>query len=462
MNVVWFRSDLRVDDHSALNAAMQSGAPVAALYVITPQQWQSHDDAEVKVGFWIENVLSLREQLAALNVPLWILNYPDYSALEASLPNQLLEWGCTGLYFNREYPLNEYRRDIAVQKSLKAKGVASFTYHDGVLLKPGSVNTLAGQPYTKFTPFGRKARLLLDQSGVTSLPIPDPQPIAPKIEVDDPSSVLEGLRKPYRRLLELWPAGEREAQSRLQTFAEEAVGRYKDERDIPSVPGTSRLSPYLAAGVISVRRCWQMALGDGVGNETWLNELLWRDFYRHIMSLFPHVSRGEDFKRDWKAFPWRRDREQFQRWCDGETGVAIVDAAMRQLKEEGWMHNRLRMITAMFLTKNLLIDWRWGEQYFMEQLIDGDFAANNGGWQWSASTGTDAAPYFRIFNPESQAQRFDADQRFVKQYEGSGDQGFVLTAPASPIQPMVDLKASRQRAIDTFKNYNDSLKQDLH
>jgi len=219
-----------------------------------------------------------------------------------------------------------------------------------------------------------------------------------------------------------WPAGEREALRRLDRFVEERIERYDVDRDHPAIEATSTLSPYLACGVISPRQCLA-AVADvhegsidttGAGAKTWISELVWREFYRHVLFGFPRVCRGRPFKPETEALNWCDDSDAFRAWCEGRTGVPIVDAAMRQLARTGWMHNRLRMIVAMYLTKDLFVDWREGERFFMHQLVDGDFANNNGGWQWSASTGTDAAPYFRVFNPTSQSRRYDSHGEFIR------------------------------------------------
>ncbi len=221
-----------------------------------------------------------------------------------------------------------------------------------------------------------------------------------------------------------WPAGPGEAQRRLSTFLAERAPRYHNDRDLPALDGTSTLSPYLSVGSISARQCLAAARDANSGQLTsgnrgiaaWINELIWRDFYRHVIAQFPRVNRGRAFRRSFDQLEWRDSSDDLEAWKQGRTGFPLVDAGMRQLAATGWMHNRLRMLTAMFLSKHLLLDWRQGEWHFMNLLVDGDFAANNGGWQWSASTGTDAVPYFRIFNPHAQARRFDPDGRFIRRY----------------------------------------------
>jgi deoxyribodipyrimidine photo-lyase len=237
------------------------------------------------------------------------------------------------------------------------------------------------------------------------------------------------------------------------------VPSYREQRDVPSVDGTSRLSPALAAGALSIRECWRRApWQESEGALVWQNELLWRDFYKYVMWHYPHVCKKLAWRGDVGHVPWRHDDKEFRQWCDGRTGIPIIDAAMRQLQHSGWMHNRLRMLTAMFLTKHLLIDWRWGERWFMQHLIDGDFAANNGGWQWSASTGTDAAPYFRVFNPVTQSRRFDPDGTFIRKYvpELAGlDNAAIhdpgLLRPDDYPAPIIDLAFGRERALTAFR-----------
>ena len=282
---------------------------------------------------------------------------------------------------------------------------------------------------------------------------------------------VEGFATPGDHLRSLWPAGETEARRRLDSFSEAQIDHYQNERDFPAKPGTSQLSAYLAAGVISPRQCLHAALNSNQGEfesgntgaVTWINELLWREFYKHLLVGYPRVSRHRAFRPETEALAWRNAPDELAAWQQARTGLPIIDAAMRQLLATGWMHNRLRMVVAMFLTKNLLIDWREGERFFMQHLIDGDLAANNGGWQWSSSTGTDSAPYFRIFNPLSQSEKFDPEGLFIKHWlpELAGLSKKDVHNPASlgglfgvvdyP-SPIVDLSASRTRALTAFKN----------
>lgn len=270
----------------------------------------------------------------------------------------------------------------------------------------------------------------------------------------------------------LWPVGESYAQDMLNNFIQDHIQDYHLKRDFPASKGSSLLSPYLNSGLLSIRQCLAALFKTNnaqfhiyhQGQETWLNELIWREFYQHILYSFPRLSRYQPFKLNTQHIPWRHADLDFEAWKLGQTGIPIVDAGMRQLLATGWMHNRVRMITAMFLTKNLLIDWRQGEQWFMQNLIDGDLAANNGGWQWCASTGTDAVPYFRIFNPISQSEKFDPNGDYIRQWlpELAHLNAKTIHQPYAKNphialkypQPIVDLKQSRLRTIDIFKTHS--------
>ncbi len=462
----WFRTDLRVHDNLALSAAQASG-PVAALYIATPSQWREHDDAPIKQDYWRRNLQILEAELRARGIPLLYMEVATYRDIPALLARVLPAWQVRALHCNREYPVNEQLRDAAVHTVCSELGVMMQLHDDQILVAPERVLNKSGEPYKVFTPYSRVMRELLQQ-GLPHAAVLQKQASAQKRHIEP---VLVQLPE-QRQLHELgwpaiepgweryWPAGEAAAQKQLDAFCESRIDTYKAQRDLPAVSGTSQLSPALAAGVLSIRACWRRAtLGqDSEGVFTWQNELLWRDFYKYIMWHYPHVCKKMAWRDDVGHVPWRHDKKDFALWCEGRTGIPIVDAAMRQLLETGWMHNRLRMLTAMFLTKQLLIDWRWGERWFMQHLVDGDFAANNGGWQWSASTGTDAAPYFRIFNPVTQSRRFDAEGKFIRQFVpmlAALDNAAIhepgLLRPNNYPAPMIDLAFGRERALNAFK-----------
>ncbi len=476
--LVWYRSDLRTADNTALHHACRAADEgVVALFVISPGEWEAHDLAPCRVDFMLRTLQELSAGLAALNIPLLI----EEAALPGDVPGVVARaaarHGCGAVYANREYEVNERRRDAAVSLLLAADGRAVHLFTDQIAIEPGEVRTGEGRFFTVFTPFKRAwiTHLLETRGGVRVLPAPNKQNNTGCTPAQVPGFV-PGFVSPIPA--ERWPAGERHAQQRLRAFIAERGRAYKQSRDFPGEPGTSQLSPYLAVGAISPRQCFAAAAeanGDSpdpyrLGNEgllCWISELIWREFYVHILAGFPRVCMNRPFQPRTERIRWSDNRDHLEAWKRGRTGVPIVDAAMQQLLTTGWMHNRLRMISAMFLTKNLFIDWREGERFFMRHLVDGFFASNNGGWQWSASTGTDAAPYFRIFNPVSQSRRFDASGTFIRGHipalAGLDDESIHAPWELSPLararltypEPLVDLSRSRAAAIEAFAAIRD-------
>ncbi|MHA6163607.1 deoxyribodipyrimidine photo-lyase [Pseudomonas sichuanensis] len=468
MQLIWLRSDLRIDDNTALSAACQRG-PAVALWIASPGQWQSHDDAACKVDFWLRNLRQLRQSLQALNIPLLIRHTDSWAEVPEAVLEVCRQHNIEAVHWNDEYGVNEARRDQATARLLGQAGIGAHGHLDQLLFKPGSVLTRSGHYFQVFSQFKRVCLEHLHRSLPARAPRVQRQG-ALDIASDPIPAHIEGFDGTPVALREHWPAGEDEAHRRLAHFLDECVEDYPQQRDLPATAGTSQLSPYLAAGVISPRQCLHAALASNQGEfdsgnagvQTWVNELLWREFYKHILVGYPQVSRHRAFRAHTEALPWRNAPDDLQAWKEGRTGFPIIDAAMRQLLHTGWMHNRLRMIVAMFLSKNLLIDWREGERHFMRHLIDGDLAANNGGWQWSASTGTDAVPYFRIFNPVTQSQRFDSKGVFIRHWLPElrqADDKYIhfpvksadLFATNYYTGPIVDLESSRQRALDAFK-----------
>ncbi|MCA9243275.1 MAG: deoxyribodipyrimidine photo-lyase [Phycisphaerales bacterium] len=475
--LMWFRSDLRVADNTALAAACDAADEVVGVFVVAPQQWRSHDWGAMRVDFTVRSVEALRHSLAKLNIPLIVLRVDRFADAPAAVSRFAKAAGCGGVWWNDEPEVNEIARDSAVEAALSAIDVKAHRFIDQTILDVSTIRTASDQWYTVFTPFrrrwlehwrdsgaviakppARRAAVSLDDSALCGLPLVEPGALL------DIVAEFEGTTRS-----DLWKAGEGEARQRLSRFIDERVGDYDNRRDFMAVNGTSVLSPYLAVGAISARQCFEAARetnrgkadGGKKGIDTWISELIWREFYRHVLMGFPHVCRGRAFRREVdEAVEWRYDEGDFRRWQSGESGYPIVDAAMRQLAQTGWMHNRARMIVAMFLSKHLLIDWRWGERHFMRHLVDGDFASNNGGWQWSASTGTDAAPYFRIFNPFSQSAKFDSDGAYIRRFVPE-----LAKAPAAALHDpdkladadldypalVVDHPAGRARALAAFK-----------
>ncbi len=461
-SLVWFRSDLRCDDNAALQAASGAGGSVTGLFLIADGTWRRHHWGPRKQRFVYGSVLALREKLASIGVPLQIMRAERFADAPSAVLAAARAAGAGRVFASAEYGADELARDARVADTLSSSGLSWRLLHDACLLAPGTVRTREGSPFKVYSPFRRAwlEQVRGDAPTCTSAPLLGP-PVPP--------SPLPAWQPPAGDIDEdWWPIGEDAAQARLLDFCDSRIHAYHTDRDIPALDGTSRLSPYLAAGVISVRRCLQAALEANHGEwdsgsrgvQTWINELIWREFYTHILQAFPGVSRDRPFRPETDAVPWRWDPDEFTRWKTGTTGFPLVDAAMRQLLATGWMHNRVRMLASMFLSKLLLIDWRRGEEWFMEQLVDGELAANNGGWQWSASTGTDSAPYFRILSPERQAERFDADGTYVRRYvpELAHCSTRALLKPGHSERlargypaPMLDTRAARERVMQAFR-----------
>lgn len=469
MQLVWFRRDLRIADNPALLAATESGSTIG-VFIITPQQWQEHDDAPIKIKFWLENLRALQTELAKLGIPLLIRTTDLWQDIPEVLLNVCQEHGIKAIHCNDEYGVNELARDQHCESHLAEHGITFECHLDRCLLPPGLIKNQSGNYFKVFSQFKKQVQNHLSPHGGYALGNPKAQK-----PLSVPSDVIPDTIAGYDLEnidMSLWPVGETHAQQQLDDFAQERIQDYEQKRDFPAVDGTSRISPYLAAGVISVRQGFDKALqaqhdnAHTNGIDTWINELIWREFYQHVLVGYPHVSRHQSFKRQMDNMIWLNEPDMIEAWKYGRTGFPIIDAAMRQLLTTGWMHNRLRMIVAMFLTKNLLADWRIGEAWFMQHLIDGDLAANNGGWQWSASTGTDSVPYFRIFNPVTQSERFDPSGDFIRTWlpELSNFSNKEIHEPyRNPLlaahtgypQPIVDLKTTRERAIKHFKSYAD-------
>lgn len=476
-SIVWFRRDLRVSDNKALYNASVDSDQIIAVYFLTPDQWRKHNDSLKKISFWMEGLLCLQKELQKLNIPLVVYKCKLFRDIPELLNRFAVETNVSRVYFNNEYEYNEVGRDKSVASKLEKNGIQIKSFDDRILIRPGMVITGQGKPYSVFTPFRNNWAKKILNHDVEVLPVPEPL----KKNINFEETDLKIL-KPYliSDVIKMWPAGEKEALRRLEVFIENPVTEYDLNRDIPSINGTSMLSPYLTAGNISPRQCLKAILSLSKDKNTlpdfsnsigcWLNEIIWRDFYTNVVSEFQRVAKGMAFQLLTDRMEWNYNEEHFTAWKNGLTGYPIVDAAMRQLKVTGWMHNRLRMIVAMFLSKHLFLNWREGEKWFMENLIDGDFAANNGGWQWAASTGTDAAPYFRIFNPYSQSKRFDKNGDFIKRYcpELKAISANALHDPeklktqleANEVdypEPIVEYSKARLIAIDKFKALKNSV-----
>lgn len=412
----WFRHDLRVEDNLALTKATSACTDgLLAVCLLPAKTWQSHHVSGCKVDLILRHLPSLRDALAALNIPLHVEIVETFTDSAQRIATLAQTHHVQAVYGNREYEYDEKKRDALAAKLLAEHDIPFHLFDESVLIAPGRILTGTGKPYTVFTPFKKSALLQLsriDKTWLAPAPLAMQTAFAPSTHL--PTS-LPGIQSHIPA--NLWPAGLAVAKERLHHFVNTALAQYEEHRNYPAIDGTSKLAPYLHIGAISVKRCYTVAHAhQSPGADMWISELLWRDFYKHVSVHFPHVCQGKSFHREYDALPWEYDTHAIDAWKAGETGFPLVDAAMKQLQQTGWMHNRLRMLVAMFFTKLMHQDWHIGEQFFMEHLIDGDFSANNGGWQWSASTGTDAAPYFRIFNPWRQSEQFDPDGTFIKAY----------------------------------------------
>lgn len=457
---MWFRNDLRLDDNPALNTAIKQGAS-RALFVISAKQWQIHNVAPIKVDFIERNVNRLGHELAQIGITLDVLHTDTFEQTAPTLLAYCQQHNIGAVYANSEPEWNEQQRDLSVISA----GVNLILSHADCLLPPKSVLTQSQTMFKVFTPFKRACLQIVNQ---------DVQRVMPQALVSTNMKPVEYADvdfKVEKVCSSRWPVSTEKIQAKLDYFVSNQVQTYHQQRDIPSIKATSGLSAYLAIGAISVKRCFSslyfynpecIELGNS-GESTWLSELIWRDFYRHLLVQMPRLSKNKNFKVEYDNLSWPNRTDHFVAWCDGKTGYPIIDAAMRQLHAIGWMHNRLRMIVASFLTKHLLVDWRLGEAYFMRHLIDGDLASNNGGWQWAASTGADASPYFRIFNPVTQSKRFDPNGDFIRKYlpELRNVPDKHIHAPHDYLTkqgqanrywpPIIDLAEGRKIALEFYK-----------
>lgn len=472
MQFIWFRQDLRIADHTALWHATQAGPTIAVVFV-SPEQWTLHDEAPVKINFYLRQLEDLKHHLDALNIPLIIQHIPLWKDIPHALHQLCIALNIVCVHANIEIGVNELQRDLQSQRLLGQQSISLELYHDRTIFPIGSILNKSDQPYQVFGAFKKQCYERLN------IGLPQCYPTIQKqasLNLELGTYTANFKAEPYtahsssEHLQQHWAVSEQHALKLLNQFIKDDLTLYKEQRDFPNLDATSQLSPYLNIGIISIRQCLQALFCkqeghfhlDDIGQQTWLDELLWREFYQHILFHFPTISKHQPFKHNTTKLQWRSCEADLLAWQQGKTGIPIVDAGMRQLIHTGWMHNRVRMITAMFLSKNLLLDWRLGEAWFMQHLVDGDLAANNGGWQWCASTGTDAVPYFRIFNPISQSQKFDANGGYIRQWVPElahldnkrihdPFMNFLDDQLLEYPRPIVDLKYSRERAIQAFK-----------
>ena len=459
-NLFIFSNDLRLEDNAALYNASLSKNGLEALFLFNKDKWQLHYESPLKIKFQLNNLEKIKEELNNLNINLRVLS-PKLDDENKLILEEALKINASKVFINSEYGFNEKQRDENLRKLLADNRIDLIEF-DTSIINPEKIVTGAGTHFKVFTPYSRSFREELNKEYLQCFPPPAKQQTKIGDSDEIPNFELENTLK--KNALKLYEPGEKAAIEILENFFENKISDYKVARDFPAQDSTSKLSVYLSSGIISAKKCVSKLLeisedSPGTGEYSWFNEIIWREFYKYIIFHYPRVSMRKSFNEKYDQVEWRDDEEDFVAWTKGETGFPIIDAAMKQLLNTGWMHNRLRMIVAMFLSKNLLIDWKRGEEFFMQNLIDGDHASNVGGWQWSASTGVDAAPYFRIFNPITQSEKFDKEGLFLKHYlpnlEGLSSKeihnpDIELRKELNYPMPITDLSSSRKRAIEVF------------
>jgi len=428
MNFFWFRRDLRLDDNAGLYHALREGIPVLPVFIFdTEILGNLVDKDDRRVQFIYETVAELKKELQEKGSDLLVCHGEPQkvwtSLLEKHQPK--------GVFTNHDYEPAARRRDSAIAKLCQSLGVQYSSFKDQVIFERNEIVTEARKPYTVYTPYKKKWLAGLSEFYLKSYPTEGYFQNFAKIKKPEPLPALESL-------------GFQETDFEFPTrdLNLKMLQRYEEDRDFPGLQnGTSHLGIHLRFGTLSIR---ELAREAQKYSQVWLSELVWRDFFMQILYHFPVVEK-RSFRPEYENIAWRKNKEDFERWCQGMTGYPLVDAGMRELNATGYMHNRVRMVTASFLTKHLLIHWYHGERYFARKLLDYDLAANNGNWQWSAGTGCDAAPYFRIFNPQSQLEKFDKEETYLRKWVPE------IGTSRYP-EPIVDHSFARQRALDVFKS----------
>jgi deoxyribodipyrimidine photo-lyase len=430
INICWFRRDLRLHDNAALYHALKSDRPIVPVFIFDKNILDDLEEkADRRVEFIHAVLMEIQAQLLAMGTTLEVY----YDTPENVFRLLSKKYKIEKVFVNTDYEPYASRRDRSIEELLQQHGSSLHRYKDQVIFEKDEVLKDDNKPYTVFTPYSRRWKATLSNFFLKSYPVEkyfsnffqQPAMTIPALKTIGFKSV----DKPFPSKL----------------LNEELIKKYTTQRDYPAIQGTSKLGIHLRFGTISIRMLAQKAKAL---NETFLNELIWRDFYQMILWHFPSVGEGRAFRPEYELIKWRNNEEEFDRWCKGMTGYPIVDAGMRELNETGFMHNRVRMITASFLAKHLLIDWRWGEAYFAGKLLDYDLAANNGGWQWSAGSGCDAAPYFRVFSPARQTENFDKELKYIRKWVPELEE---FSYP----QPIVDHEFARKRCLEV---YADALK----
>ena len=437
INIFWFRRDLRLQDNAGLYHALKSKNPVLPLFIFDKNILDDLENrADARVQFIHDTISNLNEELSKLGSSI-IVRYGKPIEVWKNLSK---EFEIGEVYTNRDFEPYALERDESVKELLSLSEIEFHTFKDHILFEKNEVLKDDGTPYTVFTPYSRKWKAKLEtrlSKDAKGKPISYFFKSYPNEKYFDHFFQIKKQKLPSLKSMDFHPSS---ILIPSKTVQQSLIKKYTEQRNFPAIRGTSQLGIHFRFGTISIR---QKARAAQQLNETYLNELIWRDFYSMIMAHFPHVVTNP-FRAKYDHVEWVNDKAAFEKWCEGKTGYPMVDAGMRELNATGFMHNRVRMVTASFLTKHLLTDWRWGEAYFAKKLLDFDLASNNGGWQWAAGCGTDAAPYFRIFNPESQLKKFDKDCEYVKKWVPE------FGTDAYP-EPIIDHKFARERCLTAFK-----------
>ena len=424
VSICWLRRDLRLNDNTALFHALNSKHPVLIVFIFDILILDRLEDKKDKrVDFIRQTLIQMNNLLVRKKSSIYALHGSPADCFEILLA----AYDVKDIFVNHDYEPYAISRDQEIQKLLNSKEIPFHSFKDQVIFEKNEVMKTDGSPYTVFTPYSRIWKMKYHAN--------------PPARFSSEEHLDNLLKAHHHEIPTLEELGfESTGISMHQPNVDEAIVRhYHDTRNTPSEDGTSKLGVHLRFGTVSVRYLAKVA---NELNEQWLNELIWREFFMMILYHFPHVV-NHCFKKKYDEIQWRNNEEEFELWCRGETGYPIVDAGMRQLNETGWMHNRVRMVVASFLVKHLLIDWRWGDAYFAEKLLDYDLASNNGNWQWAAGCGCDAAPYFRIFNPYEQTKKFDRELKYIKTW--------IKNFPQNYPEPIVDHDFARKRALDVYK-----------
>ena len=415
--VFWFRRDLRLEDNCALFHALNSKYPVLPIFIFDKEILSELPKNDARVQFIHQSLSKIKSELQKVNTSLYILNTNVVDAWEQIFQ----EFNVKEVFFNRDYEPYANKRDAKISNLCKSKGAEVNNFKDQVIFEKSEITKVNGLPYTVYTPYKKKWLLEYHNSNIQQFPS---------------EKLTNNFLKNTFQFPTLEEIGFVENKIQVLPINSKCIDNYEMYRDIPSVE-TSNISVHLRFGTISIRKLMAYAIKT---EATFTSELIWREFFMQILYHFPKVV-NENFKSKYNFIPWRNNEQEFKMWCEGKTGYPIVDAGMRQLNETGYMHNRVRMIVASFLNKHLLIDWRWGEAYFAEKLLDFELSANNGNWQWVAGTGCDSAPYFRVFNPTTQQQKFDPDLKYIKKWNPN----------YSNISEIVEHKFARERYLEVVK-----------